>query len=422
MMHLLPSCLLLVMYLCCLTTAWQITPNNHIHRSWQLLVNIGSLHQSSSLFLSAASSGPNDGQECGAATPLTTNNNGASQDLSNLAAPETLHRKPRAGDIVTFTLLRFQPIVNKENASTNHDMKPLFDTSGTLQLILHDGHHLPELHTLLSTMTPGETVRRAVIDGGHGPYRPELQFVLPIAQMGKSIDASLIKVGTELQLGEMTCRVVAVNEEEWICDANHVLAGVSYEVDVTLERVEGGIQEWGFVEKEDLGVNGRFRVGTFALGCFWGGELAYQRMPGVISTHVGYTQGHLPNPTYEEVCTGTTGHAEAIRLVYDPSIVSYRSLVQLGLDRLGDNVYKLNQVGNDRGTQYRHGFYYHDEEQREVVMEMLASLNVSDGKKVMTEVKKAQEFYMAEDYHQQYLFKGGQSAKKGSDETIRCYG
>lgn len=145
-------------------------------------------------------------------------------------------------------------------------------------------------------------------------------------------------------------------------------------------------------------------------------------MPGVISTHVGYTQGHIPNPTYEQVCTGTTGHAEAIRVVYDPSVVSYRSLLQLGLERLGDNVYKLNQVGNDRGTQYRHGFYYHDEEQRELALEMLESLYLSDGKKVTTEVKQAQEFYMAEDYHQQYLFKGGQSAKKGSHETIRCYG
>ena len=151
-------------------------------------------------------------------------------------------------------------------------------------------------------------------------------------------------------------------------------------------------------------------------------ELAFQRMPGVISTHVGYTQGHTPNPTYKEVCTGTTGHTEAIRVIYDPHIVPYEALVQLGIDRLGDNVYKLNQVGNDKGTQYRHGIYYHTKRQRDVALEMLAKIDVSDDRQLMTEVKEAQEFYMAEDYHQQYLMKGGQSAKKGADVTIRCYG
>lgn len=149
-------------------------------------------------------------------------------------------------------------------------------------------------------------------------------------------------------------------------------------------------------------------------------ELAYQRMPGVISTHVGYAQGHVRNPTYEEVCTGTTGHTEAIRIVYDPTIVSYSALVQLGIERLGDNIYKLKQVGNDRGTQYRHGIYYHNDEQEEVALKLL--LSVSDGREVMTEVKRVKEFYMAEDYHQQYLMKGGQNAKQGADEAIRCYG
>lgn len=145
-------------------------------------------------------------------------------------------------------------------------------------------------------------------------------------------------------------------------------------------------------------------------------------MSGVISTHVGYTQGHVPNPTYEEVCTSSTGHTEAIRIVYDPTIVSYSALVQIGIERLGDNIYKLNQVGNDRGTQYRHGIYYHNDEQEEVALKLLSSVDISDGQEVMTEVKRVKEFYMAEDYHQQYLMKGGQSAKKGADEAIRCYG
>ena len=150
-------------------------------------------------------------------------------------------------------------------------------------------------------------------------------------------------------------------------------------------------------------------------------ELAYQRMPGVISTHIGYTQGQKEDPTYEEVCTGTTGHTEAIRVVYDPSIASYKSLVQLGLDRLGTDVYKLNQVGNDRGTQYRHGIYYHDDEQKEVAEDLLKGLQIDD-RDVHTELKEAEVFYMGEDYHQQYLLKGGQSAKKGASDAIRCYG
>ena len=145
-------------------------------------------------------------------------------------------------------------------------------------------------------------------------------------------------------------------------------------------------------------------------------------MPGVISTHVGYTQGQKENPTYEEVCTGTTGHTEAIRIIYDPSVVSYKSLVQLGLDRLGEDVYKLNQVGNDRGTQYRHGIYYHDDEQRRVAEELLNELRQKKDKEVVTELKEAKIFFMAEEYHQQYLLKGGQSAKKGANESIRCYG
>ena len=150
---------------------------------------------------------------------------------------------------------------------------------------------------------------------------------------------------------------------------------------------------------------------------------------GVISTHVGYTQGHTIDPTYEEVCSGTTGHTEAIRIVYDTSVSSYESLVRVGLDRLGSDVYKLNQVGNDVGTQYRHGIYYHDVRQRKVAEGLLGGLAMiakagggHRGGEVMTEVKEAGTFYMAEEYHQQYLMKGGQSARKGSMESIRCYG
>lgn len=320
---------------------------------------------------------------------------------------------------MTFTLLRFQP-----TSSGGDDkplvLEPLFDTTGTLQLVLNGGNYLPGLHQLLSTMNPGETIEGATIDAGYGGYNPDLMFQISTSEIGDSIDTSLVEIGMALRMGNgMEYRVTEMNDEKWTLDANHVLAGAAYDVDVKLEKVEEGPKNWEYVGgevKED-----KYKVATFALGCFWGGELAYQRMSGVIYTHVGYTKGHKDNPTYEEVCTGTTGHTEAIQVIYDPNVVSFSSLVQLELDRLGGDIYKLNQVGNDRGTQYRHGIYYHDDEQRKVAEELLKRYGSGD-REVMTEVEEAKVFYMAEEYHQQYLLKGGQSAKKGVSETIRCYG
>eukprot|EP00549_Striatella_unipunctata_P023929 CAMPEP_0118720694 /NCGR_PEP_ID=MMETSP0800-20121206/30257_1 /TAXON_ID=210618 ORGANISM="Striatella unipunctata, Strain CCMP2910" /NCGR_SAMPLE_ID=MMETSP0800 /ASSEMBLY_ACC=CAM_ASM_000638 /LENGTH=144 /DNA_ID=CAMNT_0006628371 /DNA_START=101 /DNA_END=535 /DNA_ORIENTATION=- len=139
----------------------------------------------------------------------------------------------------------------------------------------------------------------------------------------------------------------------------------------------------------------------------------------VVGTKVGYTQGSMINPSYEQVCSGTTGHTEAIMVVYDSTIVSYERLLQLGMERLGDSKNLLNQVGNDKGTQYRHGIYYHNDEQKEIAERIVASY----GKECKTEVLPSTNFYDAEDYHQQYLLKGGQSAKKGDDlNNIRCYG
>lgn len=142
------------------------------------------------------------------------------------------------------------------------------------------------------------------------------------------------------------------------------------------------------------------------------------REPGVVGTAVGYTQGSKESPSYQEVCSGTTGHTEAIAVIYDPEQVSYSRLVHLAMDRLGEDKYNLNQVGNDRGTQYRHGVYYYTPEQQQVAETILATF----GEDCVTECKPVTTFWMAEDYHQQYLLKGGQSAKKKEDAHIRCYG
>ena len=128
-------------------------------------------------------------------------------------------------------------------------------------------------------------------------------------------------------------------------------------------------------------------------------------------------------PSYEAVCSGSTGHTEAVQVHFDPAEVTYNRLCDLFWERLSDNRYLLNQVGNDRGTQYRHGIYTHNEAQADVAAASKERLKMAAaGQTIHTEVLPAEKFWPAETYHQQYLQKGGQDAKKAATETIRCYG
>jgi len=168
-------------------------------------------------------------------------------------------------------------------------------------------------------------------------------------------------------------------------------------------------------------------IGVFAGGCFWGLELAFQRVPGVADTCVGYSQGEVDKPTYEEVCSATTGHTEAVMVTYDPKEVSFDALCAVFWDRLGNDAIKYHQVGNDRGPQYRHGIYPTTPEQAEIARNSLAERQKTFNRPIATEIQDAAVFYPAEGYHQQYLEKGGrfgmpQSAEKGATDTIRCYG
>ncbi|XP_047168990.1 peptide methionine sulfoxide reductase A3-like isoform X4 [Vigna umbellata] len=163
----------------------------------------------------------------------------------------------------------------------------------------------------------------------------------------------------------------------------------------------------------------------FGAGCFWGVELAFQRVPGVTKTEVGYTQGLVHNPTYEDVCTGTTNHSEVVRVQYDPKNCSYESLLDLFWARHDPTT--LNRQGNDVGTQYRSGIYYYTEEQEKAARESVEQQQKQLNRKIVTEILPAKKFYRAEEYHQQYLEKGGrfgfgQSAAKGCNDPIRCYG
>jgi peptide-methionine (S)-S-oxide reductase len=148
-------------------------------------------------------------------------------------------------------------------------------------------------------------------------------------------------------------------------------------------------------------------IATFAAGCFWGVEDAFRGVKGVKSTTVGYTGGYTQNPTYQDVCSHTTGHAEAVQVEFDPKQVSYRQL----LDRFWEihDPTQLNRQGPDVGTQYRSAIFYHDAEQEAAARASKAAQEKS-GKyhgQVVTEISPAPEFYRAEDYHQQYLEKRG---------------
>ncbi|MFB0552649.1 MAG: bifunctional methionine sulfoxide reductase B/A protein [Phycisphaerae bacterium] len=140
----------------------------------------------------------------------------------------------------------------------------------------------------------------------------------------------------------------------------------------------------------------------FASGCFWGTEYYFQRAPGVISTTVGYTGGHIDNPTYKQVCTDKTGHAEAVEVVYDPAIISYEQLAKLFFET--HDFTQLNRQGPDIGTQYRSAIFYLDDEQKRLATQLIQTLN-QKGYNVKTQIAPADKFWPAEEYHQDYYDK-----------------
>ena len=146
---------------------------------------------------------------------------------------------------------------------------------------------------------------------------------------------------------------------------------------------------------------------TFAAGCFWGVEATFRQIPGVTSTRVGYTGGELKNPTYKDVCTNRTGHAESVEVDYDPAQVSYDDLLQVFWENHDPT--QLNRQGPDFGTQYRSAIFYHSPEQEQAARKSKEELEKSHrfSRPIMTQIVPAVTFYEAEDYHQQYLEKRG---------------
>jgi len=150
-----------------------------------------------------------------------------------------------------------------------------------------------------------------------------------------------------------------------------------------------------------------FEVALFGLGCFWGAEEIFWQMPGVWSTSVGYAGGHTPHPSYEEVCSGRTGHTEAVRVVFDPAVVSYADLVKAFFE-FHDPTQGMRQ-GNDIGTQYRSAIYTFTPEQEKVARELKDAYEPELVRRgygpITTEISTASTYFYAEDYHQQYLAK-----------------
>lgn len=163
-------------------------------------------------------------------------------------------------------------------------------------------------------------------------------------------------------------------------------------------------------------------LALFGLGCFWGAERKFWQQPGVYSTSVGYAAGLTPNPTYQEVCSGMTGHNEVVRVVYAPNMISYEALLKVFWE--SHNPTQGMRQGNDVGTQYRSGIYVYSDEQRqaaEASLKMYQDALVKAGYgKITTEILEAPEFYYAEDYHQQYLAKnpGGYCGLGGT--SVSC--
>lgn len=146
-------------------------------------------------------------------------------------------------------------------------------------------------------------------------------------------------------------------------------------------------------------------LATFAAGCFWHVEEVFRTVNGVLKTTVGYTGGETINPSYKEVCNGTTGHAEAVQLEFNPEIISYQKLLDVFWDVHDPST--LNRQGHDIGTQYRSAIFYHTEEQKQQALESKTQQQKKYVKPIVTEIIAASTFYPAEEYHQNYLMKRG---------------
>lgn len=354
------------------------------------------------------------------------------------------------GDIVTIEL----------EMTPENDYVPegLFDTSGRITFVVGGGNYLPALHELVVGMSTNSEVSNVSVDAGFGAYQSDLVIEVPFSNLFKTILNHDVKKRRQIRprqilhlKGGFQVTVVKVvdnsdggGEEESkivVVDANHPLAGSSYSCSLKVVNIAPNPTASTPETATPPMTSSPFKIATVAMGCFWGGELAFMRMTGVVGTRVGYTQGHVENPTYEQVCDGMTGHREAIQVTYDTRVCSYEDILDVYFERLAATLVattsstsgaaaseeglaaSVANMPSSKSMQYQHGIYYHDGEQCQEAEKYLASHEYSWYRdRYNIELKQAAPFYSAEERHQQYLYKGGQSARKGSREIIRCYG
>ncbi|KAG2444334.1 hypothetical protein HXX76_001090 [Chlamydomonas incerta] len=286
----------------------------------------------------------------------------------------------------------------------------VFDSSRErepLDFIIGGGKVIKGFDTAVGGLTVGgKRKQRIEPKEAYGEKDPNAVISFPISQAPAGLEA-----GMKVQLSNgMVAAVSKVDKETVTLDLNHELAGQALTFDVEVMKL---------VPSE------RLQKATFAAGCFWGPELAFQRVPGVLSTEVGYSNGEAKEPTYEEVCEGTTGHAEVVQVLYDPAEVSYDRLLEEFWGR--HNPTQLNRQGNDVGTQYRSAIFTHTPEQLEAANKSKAAVQAKFPNPIVTVVEPIDNYHSAEPYHQQYLARGGrfgkpQNTAKGCDDPIRCYG
>jgi peptide-methionine (S)-S-oxide reductase len=306
--------------------------------------------------------------------------------------------------------------------------EPLFDTTGEVSFVLGWGNYLPGLHELVEGRAVHDEVSNVSVDAGWGERQPDL--VVRVRK--ENLSECPWKLGGSFVLKGMQVWVTGDSGDGTVVlDANPPLAGASYSCSFTVLSIEDAPTISNSALRSDSRApsssSSRYQLASFALGCFWGADLAFSRLKGVVGTKVGYSQGTTSHPTYDEVCEGRTQHRETVLVAFDPAVVSYRELLHVAVERLAitSPSAPTSSGGLERlfdglpaSTQYRHGFYYLNYEQRNLALEEVAR----NDNRFRVEVVKANAFYDAEEHHQKYLYKRGQSSRKGCRESIRCYG
>jgi methionine-S-sulfoxide reductase len=314
----------------------------------------------------------------------------------------------------------------------------LFDSSGRISFVLGWGNYLPGLHEVVTGLRTNDEIHNVSIDAGYGKRNNDMIIEVPKKNFKKIKSVDNIVVGTTLNLqGNIQVRVIKVTDDTIVVDANHPLAGSSYSCSlkvISIDRLPTNKLEYQTTtaitpsttssdDQLSSCSSSPYEIATLAMGCFWGVELAFQRCNGVVGTRSGYTQGTVADPSYQDVCNGTTKHREAVIVVYDTRVVSYQGILDVYARRLAatESQYKLDlfkEEDDDDSLQYKHGLYFHNDEQRRLAEKFLQS----NDNRYDVELLQATVFYDAEEEHQQYLYKGGQSSRKNARETIRCYG